>query len=310
MCYHSTPLGRRGDPYRASIQPASTEIKTMTNNLYPPLKITFGSAEPVQQVAAKPRIPFAGCPLCQSRNSATLRNVDCSHNQGFQRVVPRMMTWLRCNDCFHVHTDGYFPPDVLTTILENRTGVQQPGHEFEQLRIVSARMVAKVAQYVQGGSWLDVGFGSGSLLFTAEEWGFEPVGLDLRRSTADAMQRLGIESHCVEITAVEGQDRFSVISMADVLEHMPFPRDGLAAAHRLLRPDGILFVSMPNYNCAAWRLLDATNGNPYWAELEHYHNFSRTRLYALMKEMGFEPISYGVSERYRLCMEVILRRSG
>jgi 2-polyprenyl-3-methyl-5-hydroxy-6-metoxy-1,4-benzoquinol methylase len=34
--------------------------------------------------------------------------------------------------------------------------------------------------------------------------------------------------------------------MADVLEHMPFPKTGLAAAHRLRRPDGVLFLSMPN----------------------------------------------------------------
>lgn len=219
------------------------------------------------------------------------------------------MTWLRCEDCSHVDADGYFSPEVMAIILENRTNVQQPGHEFEQLRLISARMIGKVAQYVESGSWLDVGFGNGPLLLTAAEWGFTSVGLDLRRSTVDAMRRLGIEAHCVDITALEGHERFSVISMADVLEHMPFPSRGLAAAHRLLRPDGILFVSMPNYNCPAWRLLDAANANPYWSELEHCHNFSRARLYALTREMGFEPIKYSVSERYRLCMEVILRRS-
>jgi predicted SAM-dependent methyltransferase len=90
---------------------------------------------------------------------------------------------------------------------------------------------------------------------------------------------------------------------------MPFPQDGLAAAYRLLRPEGVLFVSMPHYNCAAWRLLDASNANPYWGELEHFHNFTQTRLYTLMKDMGFDAINYGVSERYRVCMEVILRRT-
>src|SRR5664279_747763 len=185
---------------------------------------------------------------------------------------------------------------------------QKPGAAFEQQRAVSARMVERVAQYAKDGPWLDVGFGNGSLLFTAEEFGFSPVGLDLRRSSVEAMQRLGIESHCIDITAYNRVDRISVISMADVLEHMPFPQEGLAAAHRLLRPDGILFVSMPNYNSAAWRLLDAANANPYWGELEHFHNFSRARLYALTKAMGFEPIRYGISERYRICMEVVLRR--
>jgi predicted SAM-dependent methyltransferase len=93
-----------------------------------------------------------------------------------------------------------------------------------------------------------------------------------------------------------------------VLEHMPFPRQGLAAAYRLLTPGGVLFVSMPNYNCAAWRLLDRANANPYWGELEHFHNFARERLYALLEEMGFGAVHYAISERYRICMEIIAKR--
>ena len=156
--------------------------------------------------------------------------------------------------------------------------------------------------------WLDVGFGNGSLLFTAEEWGFTPVGLDLRRQNVEAMQKLGVEAHCVDITDFRPPNLFDVVSMADVLEHMPFPENGLTAAHRLLRPDGILFVSMPNYNCPARKLLDAENRNPYWNAFEHFHNFSRERLYSLTKQTGFSVLQYGVGERYRVCMEVILRR--
>jgi hypothetical protein len=89
---------------------------------------------------------------------------------------------------------------------------------------------------------------------------------------------------------------------------MPFPREGLAAARRLLAPEGVLFLSMPHYDCSAWRMLDALKANPYWGEIEHYHNFSRARLYALLKDMGFEAVHYGVSERYRVCMEIVARR--
>jgi predicted SAM-dependent methyltransferase len=161
----------------------------------------------------------------------------------------------------------------------------------------------------QPGAWLDVGFGNASLLFSAKEWGFVPVGLDLRRDNVEALQRMGIEAHCRDLAALDGEARFSVISMADVLEHMPFPKEGLTAAHRLLGPSGILLVSMPNYNCAAWRLLDGANANPYWGELEHFHNFSCKRLYALLEETGFAPVAYGISERYRVCMKVIARRA-
>ncbi len=273
----------------------------MTDSLPPNLKVNAPS---------KSRILFEGCPLCKSRNTAVLREADCSRHPLYRPVIAPTITWMRCNDCSHVFTDGYFSSEVAAIIFDKTHDHQKPGSDFERQRGISARMVASVAQYIKSGSWLDVGFGNGSLLFTAEEWGFTPIGIDLRPSSVDAMEQLGIKASCVDITAFEGENRFSVISMADVLEHMPFPRDGLAAARRLLLPEGILFVSMPNYNCAAWRLLDANNANPYWGEIEHFHNFSRSRLYILMKDMGFEAIHYGISERYRICMEVILRRAG
>jgi len=269
-----------------------------------PVKIAPAEAE----AACKPRVLYDGCPLCKSRNTRKLREPDCSFHPLYRPVIARIMTWMSCDDCAHVFTDGYFSDEVNEILFEKTHDHQKPGANFEQQRPVSARMVERVAEYAKDGPWLDVGFGNGSLLFTAEEWGFTPIGLDLRRSSVDSMNHLGIEAHCIDITAFDRPEPMSVISMADVLEHMPFPQNGLAAAHRLLRPDGILFVSMPNYNCAAWRLLDAVNGNPFWGELEHFHNFSRPRLYALARDMGFEPVHYSISERYRVCMEVILRR--
>jgi hypothetical protein len=58
-----------------------------------------------------------------------------------------------------------------------------------------------------------------------------------------------------------------------------------------------------------WKAMDRQRANPYWAEIEHYHNFGRSRLYALLREMGFEPLRYGISERYRAGMEVIARKA-
>lgn len=98
--------------------------------------------------------------------------------------------------------------------------------------------------------------------------------------------------------------------MADVLEHMPLPKTGLAAAHRLLRPDGVLFLSMPNIDNMVWRPLHANGVNPYWGEIEHYHNFSRKRLYALLEEHGFGPVEYHISELHRVCTEVIAIKQG
>ncbi|MBV8393850.1 MAG: class I SAM-dependent methyltransferase [Alphaproteobacteria bacterium] len=281
--------------------------------------MTFGYgsyAAPAIQPAVppKPRILYEACPLCADRRVATLRTGDCSRHPLYRPVVAPTITWMRCEACRHVFTDGYFSPEVNAEIFQRTNPSQQPGEAFEQNRFLSARIVERVARHVSShvspGDWLDVGFGNGSLLFTAQEWGFGALGLDLRPSSVEAMQRLGIEARCADLTTLDEPGRFAVISLADVLEHMPFPKQGLDAARRLLRADGVLFVSMPNSDCAAWRLLDAGNANPYWGELEHFHNFSRARLYALLEEQGFEPLHYAVSERYRVCMEVIARPNG
>ena len=153
--------------------------------------------------------------------------------------------------------------------------------------------------------WLDVGFGNASLLFTAQEYGFEPVGLDLRPQSVEDLRKWGVQAHCQDVASFELPQPASVISMADVLEHMPFPKVGLQAAHRLLRPGGVLLISLPNMGSVVWKALDASNANPYWGEIEHYHNFDRDRLYALLAECGFRPVRYGISQRYRVCMEMI-----
>ena len=255
------------------------------------------------------RIKYERCPLCESSDIAQFCKANCAKHRLYQPVIPPVMTWMRCASCGHVFTDGYFRPEVANTIFANTLEHQVPGSRLEQQREVSATMAAKVVPYVSSGPWLDVGFGNGSLLFTAAEFGFRPIGIDLRPTSVEAMRRFGVEAYCGDFTDFAYREPISVISFADVLEHMPYPRKALVAARNLLSPAGVLLVSMPNYGSPVWRYLDSTKANPYWGELEHFHNFSRDRLYSLMREHGFEPLRYDISRRYRLCMEVLFRPS-
>ena len=99
-----------------------------------------------------------------------------------------------------------------------------------------------------------------------------------------------------------------MISMADVLENLPFPKPALLAAHGLLSEGGVLFVSMSNRDAFAWHALDEQQRNPYSGDIEHLHNFGRERLYQLLDECGFAPFHYGISERHCACMEVLARK--
>ena len=251
------------------------------------------------------RVLFLRCPLCDSQKITDIAIGDCSNHALYNNSLSPKIAWQQCNDCFHIFTEGYYTDDACKIIFEKTQEVQKVGGPIEQNRYVSAKMVEKVLPFVSEGCWLDVGFGNGSLLLTAQEYGFKPIGVDLRIDNVNILKSIGIDAYCEDLSSLSLPEKLSVISMADVLEHIPYPKKALIAAHNLLKENGVLLVSMPNTENILWNVLSEQNQNPYWGEMEHYHNFSRTRLYALLREFGFEPVRYGISERYRVCMEVV-----
>jgi SAM-dependent methyltransferase len=260
---------------------------------------------------APARIPYERCPLCDSADAAEEKVGDCSGHAVYKPPLPKTQRWLRCRGCDHVYVDGYFGPAARRILFRSAQPDQTPGHDVESARYVFARIVEIVCRFlpVPGGRWLDVGFGNGALMTTAAEFGFEVVGTDLRERHVEMMRQAGYEAHAVEFEDYRPGAPFDVLSLADVLEHMPFPKHALQHARTLLRDGGLLFVSMPNSDSFVWQTLTRDGVNPYWGEIEHYHNFGRRRLYGLLRECGFEPVRYDVSFRYRACMEVLAKKS-
>ena len=260
------------------------------------------------------RILYQACPLCSEEEIKFFREADCTTHPHYREGLPRTIRWVQCAGCEHIFTEGYFREEVLEQVLEIAHPHQMPvpGKELETARHVAARIVGSLGSVRGrlGGRWLDVGFGNGALLATAAEFGYDAMGIDVRPVVVRAMRSLGYPARCVEFTDFHDAEGFDVISMADVLEHMPFPRQALRHAEKLLKPGGAIFISMPNMDCLIWKLMDRHQSNPYWAELEHCHNFTRERLYALLQQVGFDPCHYNVNARYLAGMEVIAPKLG
>jgi len=254
------------------------------------------------------RIPYGRCPLCEAPGGAEVLVADCSGHEMYKKPLPPTQRWLRCAKCGHLFVDGYFSPAALKVLFSGTPQGQLPGHDIEGQRFSWASVLDVVGTLRPPvGRWLDVGFGSGALLTTAAEFGYEVAGIDLREQNVRLMRDAGYDVRIAELDDYQAAP-FDVVSMADVLEHMPFPKRALRRAWELLAPAGLLFLSMPNADSFVWQTTTRNRSNPYWGELEHYHNFGRKRLYALLEECGFEVARYGVSFRFRMCMELIARK--
>jgi SAM-dependent methyltransferase len=97
---------------------------------------------------------------------------------------------------------------------------------------------------------IDIGCGEGyfgqavkSRFPSCETWGVEPVA----SAAIQAVRR----NDYVVLGSLEQLDHlpahhFDVVTMNDVLEHFPYSEPALQAAKRLLRPRGLLILSIPN----------------------------------------------------------------
>ena len=260
------------------------------------------------------RIAYEACPLCDGERKTLAREADGRRHPLYRAPLPAEMNWLRCDDCGHVFTDGWFDAEASAHLFAKSNAFQTVGHDYERQRPIWSR-VAEAAQqlapresWVTLGSWLDVGFGDGALLLTAKELGFSAFGLDLRGPQVAALERAGVRAECADLDSFAPPCGFDVVSLMDVLEHMPFPRPALARAAALTAPGGVLIVSCPLYASPAWDALERA-GNPYWFEIEHFHNFSRAALTFLLAGVGFRIRHARVSERYRAGVEFYAQRS-
>jgi len=156
------------------------------------------------------------------------------------------------------------------------------------------------------GSILDIGAGTGEFLLTCKNDGWHVTGIEpSERAKQIAHQKgIGMEESLANLT----DHSFDVITMWHVLEHVPNLEQQLKELKRLLKPNGVLLVAVPNY-----KSYDAKVYQEYWAAYDvpiHLWHFSKnaiSKLFALqsMKLVQVLPMKFDsfyvalLSEKYK-----------
>lgn len=149
-----------------------------------------------------------------------------------------------------------------------------------------------------GGTVMDVGCGTGLLLATFQEMGFECVGIDQSPVASEAgMKKYGVRIEVGSVFDLAGGKEFDLVTTCHVLEHLV---DLPAFLHRLwslTKPGGILYVEVPNAEDVLSFVDPQAPGEwMYVRDLythftpEHVNFFSRASLRNLMVRYGFEEV--------------------
>ena len=155
---------------------------------------------------------------------------------------------------------------------------------------VSVAQVGLIKQYKNGTSLLDIGCGEGFFLFNAARAGYATKGVELSQDAAEYARRefgLDVEARLFEELRFPG-NHFDVITLWQVLEHVPHPLTILKEAHRILKPGGLLALSTPDINGIPARIL----GRRWWnIRRLHINQFTTRTLTTVLKNAGFKDVS-------------------
>jgi 2-polyprenyl-3-methyl-5-hydroxy-6-metoxy-1,4-benzoquinol methylase len=160
-----------------------------------------------------------------------------------------------------------------------------------------ARALAAAERLAGPGPLLDVGCGAGQFLAFARARGWSQlVGLELAPEAAALARRAsGAEVH--EATLEGGalpEGGFAVVTLWDVLEHLPDPGQALDRLGRLLRPGGLLMLGVPHRHGITLRAFGA--GSLIVMPPEHLFLPSRRGLLAAIRRAGLEPLRAETTE--------------
>lgn len=94
---------------------------------------------------------------------------------------------------------------------------------------------------------LDVGCGAGQWLLRATCAGYRATGIDLDpRAVAFARDDLGLDAREMPLEKLPAENRFDVITLFGILEHVEEPVALLRAARERLTPGGEIVIGVPN----------------------------------------------------------------
>lgn len=169
------------------------------------------------------------------------------------------LTFARCTDCGLVFmepmpTQRWYDARYVADYWEGQAKRQDPFEETmrrlrkEHLRAVTYAKVAAAAGLPDRGALLEIGCGAGGAAATlAHALGWRAFGVEPDVASRALASAIGVT---VDTTSVDGfvakGQKFDLVLLSHVLEHVVDHDRFLEQVLRLLSPDGVLLIEVPN----------------------------------------------------------------
>ena len=184
-----------------------------------------------------------------------------------------------------LHLDKYYESENYISHTDTKRNLFEKVYHL--VRKVSLKQKLKLINSNKSTTkkLLDFGCGTGDFLKTAKDGGWSVYGIEPNeqaRRIANAKTNNAVQSSNAFNTFKENS--FDVITLWHVLEHIPDLEEKISAFKKLLKPNGLLIIAVPNY-----KSYDAQYYKSYWAAYDvprHLWHFNKVALTTLVSKFN------------------------
>ncbi len=176
----------------------------------------------------------------------------------------------------------YYESEEYVSHNSGAGGVINQAYKVARFFTMRRKVALLNKQAPRKGKLLDYGCGTGHFLAAAKASGWQVAGLEPNpRAREEASRRVGQPIGMESLLTFE-PGSFEAITLWHVLEHVHELNDTLQQLIRLLKPDGVLIIAVPNVDS-----LDAQHYRQDWAAYDvprHLYHFSPKTMTQLLKK--------------------------
>lgn len=211
-------------------------------------------------------------------------------NEKLKLIVPLDWPIRKCLNCNLIQVS---PLPSLSAVNKLYQGDYWKNFSFYSSQLPAhkkyfRKKITDIKKLRKGGRLLDVGCAYGTLIKEANDQGFTAEGVDISGFAVKQCRKKNLKASAGVITDVRKNNYYDVITAFEVVEHERDPLLTLRTAKQLLKPGGLLVVSVPNSNSWSAKIMGR-----YWfgyRHKEHLFHFTKDSLNVLLKKAGFSNI--------------------
>lgn len=185
------------------------------------------------------------CPVCQSKNN----------NHIFHKSAS---SYYQCNECSMVFLNPILNEKSIIEYYKN-LNTDQGGivsNESAFYTEIYTKGLNSIQMHNNGGKEiLDIGCSTGFFLDICKKNGFSTTGIELGIDEANVAKKKGHNILTNTIQEIDDNKKYDVITMWDVFEHIPNGAEYFNLLKNFLKPDGVLFMQIPNSDSIAAKCL-------------------------------------------------------